>query len=290
MFGYVTVNRPELKFKEFALYRSYYCGLCDVLRERFGPVGQFTLTYDMTFLVMLLTSLYEPHTEKKEFRCRVHPVKACRGRVNEITEYAADIEVILAYYKCIDDWNDERRFSRLAVSKLLESPCRAASGRQPAKAAAIRKGLKKLYVCEASGDTDLDRAAGLFGEIVAEIFDMRGDVWSQTLREMGFYLGKFIYLMDAYEDLEKDRERGNYNPLLRFSDSSGFDKRCEQLLSLMMARCCRAFEILPVVRYSSVLRNILYSGVWTRFSLVRKKRESENVTDRGLFAAVRKGA
>ena len=102
MFGYVTVNKPEIKFKDFDMYRSFYCGLCRELRERCGIPGQISLTYDMTFVVLLLSGLYEPPTRKGKSRCVVHPLKAQPVRKNEITEYCADMNVILSYYKCMD--------------------------------------------------------------------------------------------------------------------------------------------------------------------------------------------
>ena len=101
MFGYVTVNKPEIKFKDFDMYRSFYCGLCRELRERYGIPGQISLTYDMTFVVLLLSGVYEPPTQKGTSRCAVHPLKPQPVRRNAITEYCADMNVILSYYKCM---------------------------------------------------------------------------------------------------------------------------------------------------------------------------------------------
>ena len=108
MFGYVLAHKPELKMKEFYKYKAYYCGLCKVLKEKYGFLGQMTLTYDMTFLVMLLTSLYECNTNRAEQRCLIHPMKKQKMLYNDITEYAADMNIILAYYKLLDDWKDEK--------------------------------------------------------------------------------------------------------------------------------------------------------------------------------------
>ena len=96
MYGYVIVNKPELKFKEYDRYRSYYCGLCDILREQYGIRGQVSLSYDMTFLVILLTGLYEPQTAYLEERCIVHPVAKHPVRKNEVTSYVADMNVLMA--------------------------------------------------------------------------------------------------------------------------------------------------------------------------------------------------
>ena len=109
MFGYVEAKRSELKMREFYKYKAYYCGLCRVLREKYGFLGQITLTYDMTFLVILLTSLYECESKREEHRCLIHPMKKQKMLYNEITEYAADMNIILTYYKLLDDWKDEKK-------------------------------------------------------------------------------------------------------------------------------------------------------------------------------------
>ena len=121
MFGYVVLNKPEIKFKDFDMYRSFYCGLCRELRERYGISGQITLSYDMTFVILLLSALYEPPTRKGTTRCIVHPVRKQTVRKNAITEYGADMNIFLTYYKCKDDWNDEKKILSLAYGKLLES-------------------------------------------------------------------------------------------------------------------------------------------------------------------------
>ena len=95
MFGYVVLNKPEIKFKDFDMYRSFYCGLCRELRERYGISGQITLSYDMTFVIILLTSLYESETKAESHRCKMHLLKPQPMLENEITEYAADMNLIM---------------------------------------------------------------------------------------------------------------------------------------------------------------------------------------------------
>ena len=134
MYGYVIVNKPELKFKEYDRYRSYYCGLCDILREQYGIRGQVSLSYDMTFLVILLTGLYEPQTAYLEERCIIHPVAKHPVRKNEVTSYVADMNVLMAYYKCVDDWKDEKKVTRLTYSRLLKGQVKKICGKYPQKA------------------------------------------------------------------------------------------------------------------------------------------------------------
>ena len=109
MFGYISINKAEMKFKDHDVYHSYYCGLCKVLKECYGRRGQVTLSFDMTFLVILLTGLYEPDTKTEMVRCIAHPMQKHAAKTNEFTEYAAAINMLLSYYKCEDDWADEHR-------------------------------------------------------------------------------------------------------------------------------------------------------------------------------------
>ncbi|MCI8514386.1 MAG: hypothetical protein HFI93_07105 [Lachnospiraceae bacterium] len=275
MFGYITVNQPELRFKDFDMYRSFYCGLCRVLKDRYKKAGQMTLTYDCTFLTLLLTALYEPETALGETKCTAHPLQRHVTRINRYTEYAADMNVLLAYHQCLDDWKDEKKYSKAVMSGALKKAFLQASGRYPVKAERIRENLASISECERENERDIDRAAGYFGEITAEVFSPEEDAWSRDLRRMGFYLGKFIYLMDAYEDLEKDRETGRYNPFLTWYSGEGWEERCRNILTMMMAECCRAFERLPIVDYTEILRNILYSGVWLKFEVTNEKRRKK---------------
>ena len=120
MFGYVTICEPELKVKDLKKYKAYYCGLCRMLKEEYGFSGQMTLTYDMTFAIILLSSLYENVADMEMHRCKVHPVKKQLMLRNEITSYAAAMNVLLAYYHLEDDWEDDRKVSSLAAKKMLQ--------------------------------------------------------------------------------------------------------------------------------------------------------------------------
>jgi hypothetical protein len=146
----------------------------------------------------------------------------------------------------------------------------------------IRKNLDLLHQAEKAGETDLDKVSGYFGEIMAEIFAYRKDEWEPTLRRMGFYLGKFIYLMDAYDDLERDKKTGSYNPLLPRADRPDFDEKCKELLTMMMAECSRSFEVLPILENLDILRNILYSGIWSRFNAITEEKEKKKGSNQNV--------
>lgn len=275
MFGYVSAHKPELKMREFYKYKAYYCGLCKVLREKYGLLGQVTLTYDMTFLVILLTSLYESETKREEQRCIVHPMKKQKMLSNEITEYAADMNIILTYYKLLDDWEDEKSKVGYIGQRAYRKAFRKLKQKYPEKCEVIQACLERLQSCETRSEENIDIVSRCFGELMGELFVYRKDVWEETLREMGFYLGKFIYILDAYDDLEKDIEKNNYNALISLSKQEDFDKKCEEMLNFVLAECSHHFEKLPCVEDVEILRNILYAGVWDKFNQKRMKQDGK---------------
>lgn len=271
MFGYVTINKPEMKIKDYERYHSYYCGLCNVLKHKYGMLGQATLTFDMTFLIVLLSGLYEPEEKGEAHRCIAHPGRKHPMRLNEITEYAADMNIILAYHNLMDDWRDDKDFSKLSLAKMLERNYHKLIKKYPRQTNAVSHYMEVLTECEKKKDPNLDTAAGLTGEMLGEIFQYKKDEWADTLKKVGFYLGKFIYLCDASEDTEKDSKSGNYNPFLL--QEKEVDKR--EILNLMMSDCAREFEKLPILLNADILRNILYAGVWSKFDRIQMDRSTE---------------
>lgn len=276
MFGYIAINKAEMKFRDFDIYHAYYCGLCKDLKERYGRSGQITLSYDMTFLIILLSGLYEPPAEDSIRNCVAHPFQKHAARTNEITQYAADMNIVLFYYKCLDDWTDEHKKKAWINSRLLRSKVKQIEKTYPEKVKLIRDMLAQISSCEKANEQDLDKMAGLFGEIMAEIFVWKQDIWKDSLHRMGFFLGKFIYLMDAYEDIDDDIANACYNPFMQFREREDFDDYCKQILTMMIAECSREFEQLPILTHAEILRNILYSGVWCRFEAICEKRQAVN--------------
>lgn len=280
MFGYIVVNQSEMKFKEYDVYRSYYCGLCQSLKERYGVLGQLSLNYDMTFILMLLTGLYEPEDVVGQCRCVTHPFEKHQIRRNLFTDYVADMTVLFACYKAEDDWEDEHSLKGLAYSYLLGKKCRKKPLLYADKVRSISLAMQDFVDAEKQGDADIDTMAGLFGKVMAQIVSCREDEWKDNLERLGFFLGKFIYLMDAYEDVEKDIGNNSYNPLKEAflqKTPEQFATECRTLLTMMMAECSREFEQLPILLHADILRNILYSGVWCRYTMVTSKRyENQN--------------
>lgn len=273
MFGYIAIHKPELKVREYEAYQAAYCGLCRSLRRRHGRLGQMTLSYDMTFLALLLTGLYEPETRTDVLRCAAHPLHRRAYRENPYYDYAADMNVVLTYYKCLDDWEDERKLSGLLYARLLKGRMKKLKHQYGAKVTRTGNLLLKLQAYERKKQYNMDRTAGLFGQIMAEMFVYQEDEWEQRLRRMGFFFGKFIYLMDAYVDVEEDFKKGRYNPFAKLYETERFEEECGTILKMMIAEAARAFEALPILKDAGILRNILYAGVWTRYGQVRRKRK-----------------
>lgn len=272
MFGYIIINKGDMKFKEFDVYHSYYCGLCQALKKEYGRKGQISLTYDMTFLVMLLSSLYEPETEIREVKCIAHPLEKHLVRENCFSAYGADMNILFTYYKCRDDWEDERKVTRLAYGKTLEKAYRRICSRYGEKAGRIERLMCQLSEEEKRQNQDIDQMSGLFGAIMGEMLAVKKDEWQDELRTMGSYLGKFIYLLDAYEDIEEDLKEGRYNPLVGRFQNADFEEEMQTILTMIMAACCKEFEKLPVLENAEILRNILYSGIWYRYEVVHQRR------------------
>ena len=283
MFGYVTIDKPELKVKEFYRYKSYYCGLCRTLKEEYGFRGRMTLSYDMAFLVLFLTSLYETPTKELQSHCPLHPVKKIPMLQNEISEYGAKMNILLVYFKCEDDWKDDKSLKGIAGMHLFRKKAKELCKEYKRQAQVIQKQLKVLAAYEEKQEENLDLAAGAFGKLMAELFVYKEDMWEQELRNFGFYLGKFIYIMDAYDDLEEDLKTGSYNPLKAVKknskDDNDYENTVQQILVMMMAEATAAFEKLPLLWDSEILRNILYSGVWAKYNKKQKEKQEKQERD-----------
>ena len=273
MFGYVAANLHDLSPAEQQRYRAAYCGLCRELGSRCGQRCRFCLTYDMTFLALLLGSLYEPAERKEAFRCPLHPVKRQTSLRTEFTDYAADLSVALAYHKCLDDWNDDRSIPARSYAALLEAPYRAAADRLPHQCGAIEEGLAEIRAIEADAAAPPDAAANRFGALLGQLFACRQDHWEAALHQLGGELGRFIYFMDAACDLGEDLRKGSYNPLAKLDLS---DQDTAETLTLFAARATETFEKLPLEQDLHLLRSVMYSGIWQKWNAKlakRRKRE-----------------
>ena len=273
MFGYLVAATNVLEAEELARYKSVYCGLCRSLKRCFGQTARLTLNYDMTFLVLLLSSLYEPKEERGEAACVRHPFEPQPYVMTKLSDYAANMNLALAYLKCLDDWKDDKSLTAYAEARTLQAGYDAVRKRYPRQCAAIAEALDRLSRIEAEGREDPDAAAACFGALMREIFVYREDRWSEPLRHMADALGRFLYLLDAAMDLEEDVKRGRYNPFRRFAGDPDNEERFRDSLRLQLGECVYWYDKLPLVDDTGLMRNILCLGLWSAFNQKFKREE-----------------
>ena len=277
MFGYLTANTELLTPEELERYKACYCGLCRSLQKRHGQASRLTLNYDMTFLVLLLQSLYEPEETRGEDTCLPHPLQARAWQRSEASDYGADLNVALAYLKCLDDWEDEGSLKALAQAETLRGAYERVCRDYPRQCAAISRGMEALHALERERKEDPDAAAACFGGLLGELFVWREDRWSETLRRMGDALGRCLYVMDACMDLDGDATWNRYNPFRRYYGLSNNEQRFRSIMNMLLSDCLVAFDRLPLVQDASILKNILCVGLWTQFD--RKYKGKKETAD-----------
>jgi len=269
MFGYVIANQKGLTEEELQVYRGAYCGLCRVLGKRWGLLYRFTVNFDLTFLIILLSAM-DVEIEKFDGteRCLAHPTKRHAFWQNKHTEYAADMNIALVYHNLIDDWRDEKSFKDRIKAWWLGRAYKKVEKAYPEQCLLIKKCTEDLWRLEEADEMNIDHPASCFGRLLAGI--MSPDDENCTLWRLGYNLGMFIYVMDAAVDLPQDIKKDKYNPLI-FADTTDF----RPMLTLLIAAAAEEFEKLDLNRYQELLRNILYSGVWSKYEQVRGKTRAE---------------
>lgn len=275
MFGYVVANMEKLNESQKGIYRGYYCGLCRSLKKQFGNFGRLTLNYDMTFMILLLADLLDPETKEHTGRCAVHPGKERVMLENELIDYGAAMNILLAYYNLMDDWKDEGKKSARTAAKHLARFMAGIEEKYPRQARAVREGMAELDAEESRSPRDLDTAANIFGRLLGQLFVYRKDFWAEDCRAFGEGLGRFVYWMDAYEDLPKDMKKNRYNPLALIYGQPDYEDRVAEMLKDTLGECALILERLPLVEHLEILRNVLYSGVWSRYNQLKKAGKGE---------------
>ncbi len=268
MFGYVIANPDRLSDTDRQLYQGVYCGICHSLGSYHGLRGRITLNYDMVFLALLLSSVYQLPFEQTQHTCPAHPIKKQVLYTNEITRYAADMNIALAMKSARDNWDDDRNVSGLCVWHMLKKEYRRIYSKYPRQCDIIESCLADLSAIERRGDPNPDAAAAAFGRLLSELFIWQEDKVSDRLRALGDALGRVIYMMDATVDLRVDLRRQRYNPLSFLPDA---DRR--EILDAMMHRCAAAYGELNLDFFSEILDNIIYSGIWTKFEMSMGREE-----------------
>ena len=272
MFGYIDLNPKKLTPEQTGRYKAWYCGLCREIRNRYGQLGRMVLSNDMTFLTVLLSSLYEPEEESGSANCPLHPVRKRAFIQSSATAYAADMNLLLAYWKYRDDERDRERGIQKQLASRLNSAYDEICKAYPEQAAGVEKALEQIWAMEDGQEPDVDRLCALSGDMLGSVFAPKEDVFAPVLREIGKGLGKFVYLMDAYEDYEKDIKKGRFDPLDALQ-GPGYEELIRDSLTGMLSEACQAMDLLPLSQDIELLHNVVYEGVWNRYALLEEKKK-----------------
>ncbi|CEP82345.1 DUF5685 family protein [Paraclostridium sordellii] len=278
MFGYVRINKMDLTFREFDTYKGYYCGLCKYLKENHGEISRLSLNYDITFLILLLTSVYRPKSTLTKEVCIANPIKKKNRIVNEVTEYAASMNVLLTYYKLEDNLHDDKGVKDIIAYNLYKGKLKKAYEKYPKKADYIKIQLEELQKLESENSTNIDKVSNTFGNLMGEIFAYKEDDFEEKLRSIGFNIGKYIYILDAYEDLDKDIKKGRYNPFIEYIDKKEeLIKKVDKLISISLGYLSQSIDELHIRTNVGIIDNIIYSGVYLRYKNILNKGCEVNV-------------
>lgn len=274
MFGYVRIAKPELKVKEYELYKAVYCSLCKRLGKSYGLISRLTLSYDFTFLALLNMSLTDGCDAFVKKRCAFNPLKKCNYCKNDVAiKMPAAAAMILLYYKIKDNIADEKGLKKLGymlLKPLFSGANKKASKEYPRINDIVREYIKSQSELEAENCRDLDRAADPSGKMLASLLELCSDdnIQKRILNRMGYCIGRYIYLLDAACDLNDDIKNHRYNPILVNSKEDTpaiIDERIKPQLYFCINEAANAFELLDIKKYKSILGNIIYLGLEETF-------------------------
>ena len=275
MFGYMAVSMPALTEEEQARYQAHYCGLCRALKQEYGQISRMTLSNDLTFLAILLSSLYEPEEMESSARCPLHPLK-CRPYIqNAALSYAAAMNILLTYHKLKDNQADEHNSLYGAGAGMIKHAYKKIQAAYPEKCAFVEKCLDDIGKLEKQKSRDVDALCNLSGEMLGEIFAWRQDAWAPFLRLIGQGLGRFIYFMDAYEDFEQDEKKSRFNPLKEMHAQQDYEELSLATMKMLIAEAVENFEMLPLEKDLSILRNVMYTGIWAHYARIHRDQWKE---------------
>lgn len=285
MFGYVKPCVPELKVKDFEKFKAYYCGLCHSIKKLYGNLPRLCLNYDMTFLAILLDSLTEDPIDYKTITCPTHPLKkkslVCS---NSALEYSAHMNVSLFYYKLLDDVNDDNDLKSKALSSLLKSKVNKYINEIGSINLEIYYELMELSRLESSHPISIDEICDPFSKLTAVVLFSYphcnlADEDKHTLYTLGYNLGKWIYLIDAIDDLEDDIKENKFNAInevyntesLPFSDfKASINEKINFLLVNCGSECLSNLEKLPLKKNKELLLNIVHLGIMEQIEKLTK--------------------
>lgn len=303
MLGYVQIHKPELKVREYEIYQGYYCGVCKYIGSTYGQLPRMALSYDAAFLACLLASVSDDPDVPAREHCIAHHINKKTVIRNRAIEYAGDVMLILAWYKLLDDASDEGKTSAKAVMRLLKPLHRKLRNRYAQLCEGIEWNLAVLGGLEKSKCQSLDQAAESFAKIMEVIFregslllyeDEEKDNLHETFAKIGYHMGKWVYLMDAADDIEDNIETGAYNPLLYRFDWRGevsgdaafaeetplqFRQRIRDSLEFnlyhYLAVLGDEMSALDIKKNNGIIDNIIYFGMNRKTEAVLDKTEKK---------------
>jgi hypothetical protein len=278
VFGYVKPFKPELRLKEFDTYKAAYCGLCHEMGRHYGPLVRFSLSYDFTFAALLGLALQPEFPGYSNARCMAHPFKK-RPRVNPCgaLEMVSGCAMSMLHQKALDNVADSKAAKRLACRMLLPFTRRMdqkAAGRFPEISRALAEMTARQQAVEQQPDAGIDAAAEPAAAAMGVIFaQLSGsDSEKRVLSRMGYLLGRWVYLIDALDDLADDAKKGGFNPFLRRFKLEGRELSDEGerrqvleygkgMLNATVGEMAAAYELLSLYRFKPILDNIIYLGL-----------------------------
>lgn len=272
MFGYVRVYKDELRVKEYELFKAYYCGLCKAIKKDYGFAARMGLSYDLTFLSLLLSSVFNTEDKVKAEVCVANPLRKKPVILSDKhLEYSACTNVILTYFKLIDDFSDNHSIKSVLAYPFMLLPKRKARKKQPELYENIKKSMKRLSQLEKSNCNEPDKLADEFGFLTKCIFSPDFVTDSKTKRilsHIGYLIGRFIYLLDACDDYDKDKEKKSFNVLL----TDGCTVTREDIfasLEFTLSEISSAYTLLRITKNKAILDNIIYLGLMESLNKVR---------------------
>ena len=275
MFGYIKADKSELKMKEFEAYKAVYCTLCKKLGKSYGILSRFTLSYDFTFLAMLNMSLKDgcPTYERKI--CAFNPLKKCNYcKETEDFKMPCASAMILLYYKIIDNISDEKGIKKLGYRFL--KPIFSGAHKKAAKAYPQIEEWVKEYIeaqtcLEKANCGSLDEAADPSALMLSRLFTLCSDeqMPKRVLERLGYCIGRYIYILDAINDLSEDKKTGSYNVFKNLDENDAPEKAKTQLY-FCISEAAKAFELLEIKKYKNILGNIIYLGLERNLEELKK--------------------
>ena len=278
MFGYVRPFKSELLVREYDQYKAAYCQLCRALKEHYGRAASFTLSYDCTFYALLMLSTREARLSLHHGRCVMNPLKRCDFLESDGEAYhkAAALSVLLTYHKLRDNLEDDSFFKSLGSRLFLpfvSRKARKAAEEYPFLAQEAQKAMDGQRQAEENAG-GVDACAEPTANLLAALFrELACDSLQGTaLERFGYFLGRWVYLMDAADDLLDDLKEGAFNPFIPRLGLSGkteltpqerkaADQACNQTLNATAAQMLLAFNLVELRNFGPILENVVTKGL-----------------------------